>query len=117
MVFSPQITILPVKATLVVTNNQNVQRGQTLVKIPKDKNAQQVLQQVRTALQNYEPSALDLRSGYRYLVNSSNRQKAAFSFEKSVLGVPSLKQAPSPEEFRMFVKKLKCHTWASVIVN
>ena len=29
-------TILPVKATLVVTNNQNVQRGQTLVKIPKD---------------------------------------------------------------------------------
>ena len=29
-------TILPVKATLVVTNNQSVQRGQTLVKIPKD---------------------------------------------------------------------------------
>ena len=26
----------PVKATLVVTNNQSVQRGQTLVKIPKD---------------------------------------------------------------------------------
>ena len=29
-------TILPVKATLVVTNRQEVQRGQTLVKIPKD---------------------------------------------------------------------------------
>jgi len=29
-------TILPVKATLVVTNNQSVKRGQTLVKIPKD---------------------------------------------------------------------------------
>jgi DNA-directed RNA polymerase subunit beta' len=29
-------TILPVKATLVVTNSQNVKRGQTLVKIPKD---------------------------------------------------------------------------------
>jgi DNA-directed RNA polymerase subunit beta' len=29
-------TILPVKATLVVTNRQKVQRGQTLVKIPKD---------------------------------------------------------------------------------
>ena len=29
-------TILPVKATLVVTDRQKVQRGQTLVKIPKD---------------------------------------------------------------------------------
>ena len=29
-------TILPVKATLVVLNRQEVQRGQTLVKIPKD---------------------------------------------------------------------------------
>lgn len=29
-------TILPVKATLVVTNKQNVARGQTLVKIPKE---------------------------------------------------------------------------------
>ena len=29
-------TILPVKATLVVTNKQKVNRGQTLVKIPKD---------------------------------------------------------------------------------
>ena len=29
-------TILPVKATLVVLNNQKVERGQTLVKIPKD---------------------------------------------------------------------------------
>ena len=29
-------TILPVKATLVVTDNQKVRRGQTLVKIPKD---------------------------------------------------------------------------------
>ncbi len=29
-------TILPVKATLVVKNGQNVERGQTLVKIPKD---------------------------------------------------------------------------------
>lgn len=29
-------TILPVKATLVVINNQKVQRGQTLVKIPKE---------------------------------------------------------------------------------
>ena len=29
-------TILPVKATLVVTNNQKVNRGQTLVKIPKE---------------------------------------------------------------------------------
>ena len=29
-------TILPVKATLVVSNRQEVQRGQTLVKIPKD---------------------------------------------------------------------------------
>ncbi len=29
-------TILPVKATLVVRNGQKVQRGQTLVKIPKD---------------------------------------------------------------------------------
>ena len=29
-------TILPVKATLVVSNGQNVQRGETLVKIPKD---------------------------------------------------------------------------------
>ena len=29
-------TILPVKATLVVNNKQKVQRGQTLVKIPKD---------------------------------------------------------------------------------
>ena len=29
-------TILPVKATLVVSDKENVQRGQTLVKIPKD---------------------------------------------------------------------------------
>ena len=29
-------TILPVKATLVVSDNQKVRRGQTLVKIPKD---------------------------------------------------------------------------------
>ena len=29
-------TILPVKATLVVNDRETVQRGQTLVKIPKD---------------------------------------------------------------------------------
>ena len=29
-------TILPVKATLVVSDNQKVRKGQTLVKIPKD---------------------------------------------------------------------------------
>ena len=46
-------TILPVKATLVVTNNQSVQRGQTLVKIPKDIGNQEISQEDCLELRNY----------------------------------------------------------------